>query len=217
MKSDTQIRDDVLAELRWDPAVNETDVGVIVKAGNVTLTGHLSSFAEKYAAERAVQRVIGVRGVAVELDVRLPLNRQRTDAEIAAAVERVIAWHTLIPAEKVHPRVEKGWVTLSGEAEWEYQRRAAEGAVRNLLGVTGVTNLITLKPRVKADIVEGRIREALERRADREARRIVVGVAGTAVTLRGRVHTLAERQAAQGAAWSAPGVTRVVNDILVEA
>lgn len=217
MKSDTQIRDDVLAELRWDPAVNETDVGVIVKAGNVTLTGHLSSFAEKYAAERAVQRVIGVRGVAVELDVRLPLSHQRTDAEIAAAVERVIAWHTLIPAEKVHPRVEKGWVTLNGEAEWDYQRRAAEGAVRNLLGVTGVTNLIALKPRVKADIVEGRIREALERQADREARRIEVGVAGTAVTLRGKVHTLAERQAAQGAAWSAPGVTRVVNDILVEA
>lgn len=217
MKSDTQIRDDVLAELRWDPAVNETDVGVIVKDGNVTLTGHLSSFAEKYAAERAVQRVLGVKGVAVELDVRLPSNHQRTDAEIAAAVERAIEWHTLIPTEKVHPKVEKGWVTLSGEAEWDYQRRAAEGAVRNLLGVTGVTNLITLKPRVKADVVEGKIREALERQADREAKKIEVGVAGTAVTLRGKVHSLAERYAAQGAAWSAPGVTRVVNDILVEA
>lgn len=217
MKSDTQIRDDVLAELRWDPAVNETDVGVIVKDGNVTLTGHLSSFAEKYAAERAVQRVLGVKGVAVELDVRLPSNHQRTDAEIAAAVERAIEWHTLIPTEKVHPKVEKGWVTLSGEAEWDYQRRAAEGAVRNLLGVTGVTNLITLKPRVKAGVVEGKIREALERQADREAKKIEVGVAGTAVTLRGKVHSLAERYAAQGAAWSAPGVTRVVNDILVEA
>lgn len=217
MKSDTQIRDDVLAELRWDPAVNPTDVGVIVKDGNVTLTGHLSSFAQKYAAERAVQRVIGVRGVAVELDVRLPSSHQRTDAEIAAAVERAIEWHTLIPTEKVHPKVEKGWVTLSGEAEWDYQRRAAEGAVRNLLGVTGVTNLITVKPRVKADIVEGRIREALERQANREAKKIEVGVAGTAVTLRGKVHSLAERHAAQGAAWSAPGVTRVINDILVEA
>ncbi|HZF84835.1 MAG TPA: BON domain-containing protein [Burkholderiaceae bacterium] len=217
MKSDTQIRDDVLAELRWDPAVNPTDVGVIVKDGNVTLTGHLSSFAQKYAAERAVQRVIGVRGVAVELDVRLPSSHQRTDAEIAAAVERAIEWHTLIPTDKVHPKVEKGWVTLSGEAEWDYQRRAAEGAVRNLLGVTGVTNLITVKPRVKADIVEGRIREALERQADREAKKIEVGVAGTAVTLRGKVHSLAERHAAQGAAWSAPGVTRVINDILVEA
>lgn len=217
MKSDTQIRDDVLAELRWDPAVNPTDVGVIVKDGNVTLTGHLSSFAQKYAAERAVQRVIGVRGVAVELDVRLPSSHQRTDAEIAAAVERAIEWHTLIPTDKVHPKVEKGWVTLSGEAEWDYQRRAAEGAVRNLLGVTGVTNLITVKPRVKADIVEGRIREALERQANREAKKIEVGVAGTAVTLRGKVHSLAERHAAQGAAWSAPGVTRVINDILVEA
>ena len=217
MKSDTQIRDDVLAELRWDPAVNPTDVGVIVKDGNVTLTGHLSSFAQKYAADRAVQRVIGVRGVAVELDVRLPSSHQRTDAEIAAAVERAIEWHTLIPTDKVHPKVEKGWVTLSGEAEWDYQRRAAEGAVRNLLGVTGVTNLITVKPRVKADIVEGRIREALERQANREAKKIEVGVAGTAVTLRGKVHSLAERHAAQGAAWSAPGVTRVINDILVEA
>ncbi|MDQ7954816.1 MAG: BON domain-containing protein [Pseudomonadota bacterium] len=217
MKSDTQIRDDVLAELRWDPAVNPTDVGVIVKDGNVTLTGHLSSFAQKYAAERAVQRVIGVRGVAVELDVRLPSSHRRTDAEIAAAVERAIEWHTLIPTEKVHPKVEKGWVTLTGEAEWDYQRRAAEGAVRHLLGVTGVTNLITVKPRVKADIVEGRIREALERQADREAKKIEVGVAGTAVTLRGKVHSLAERHAAQGAAWSAPGVTRVINDILVEA
>ncbi|MDQ7971285.1 MAG: BON domain-containing protein [Rhodocyclaceae bacterium] len=217
MKSDTQIRDDVLAELRWDPAVNPTDVGVIVKDGNVTLTGHLSSFAQKYAAERAVQRVIGVRGVAVELDVRLPSSHRRTDAEVAAAVERAIEWHTLIPTEKVHPKVEKGWVTLTGEAEWDYQRRAAEGAVRHLLGVTGVTNLITVKPRVKADIVEGRIREALERQADREAKKIEVGVAGTAVTLRGKVHSLAERHAAQGAAWSAPGVTRVINDILVEA
>ncbi len=217
MKSDAQLRNDVLAELRWDPVVNETDVGVIVKDGNVTLTGHLSSYAEKYAAERAAQRVNGVKGVAVELTVALPSLHKRTDAEIAAAVERAIEWHTLIPSDQVRPTVERGWVTLNGDAEWDYQRRAAEGAMRNLMGVTGVTNLIKLKPRVKADVVEGKIREALERQADREAKRIEVAVADSSVTLRGKVHSLSERYAAQSAAWSAPGVTRVVNDITVEA
>jgi osmotically-inducible protein OsmY len=217
MKSDSQIKNDVLAELEWDPMVNPTDVGVIVKDGVVTLTGHLASFAEKYAAERAVQRVNGVRAMAVELTVKLPALHERTDADIAIAAERAIEWNTFVPRDKVRPMVENGWITLNGEVEWEYQRRAAESAVRNLLGVTGVTSLVTVKPRVSAADIEKKIHDALARQADRESKHIEISVAGAQVTLQGSVHSWAERAAAQGAAWSAPGVSSVINHLRVHA
>lgn len=217
MKSDAQLRSDVVAELSFDPAVTATDVGVIVKDGVVTLTGHPASYAEKFAIERAAQRVKGVKALAIEMNVKLAAGYERTDADIAMAVERAIEWNVLVPDDKIHPMVEKGWVTLSGEVEWEFQRRAAEGAVRNLLGVTGVTNLVIIKPRVTPADVEKKIQEALERQADREARHVEVSVAGTQVTLRGKVSSWAERKAVQGAAWSAPGVASVINNLLVEA
>lgn len=215
MKSDTQLRDDVLAELKWDPIVNPTDVGVIVKDGVVTLTGHLASHAEKYAAERAAQRVGGVKALAVELSVKLPALDERSDADIATAAERAIEWNSLIPKDKIHILVEQGWVTLNGETEWDYQRRSAEASVRYLLGVTGVTNLVTIKPKVSAAGIEKKINEALARRAEREARHIDISVAGSQVTLEGSVHSWAERKAAQWAAWSAPGVSTVVNRLRV--
>lgn len=215
MKSDTQLRDDVLAELKWDPIVNATDVGVIVKDGVVTLTGHLASHAEKYAAERAAQRVGGVKALAVELNVKLPALDERSDADIATAAERAIEWNSLIPKDKIRILVEKGWVTLNGETEWDYQRRSAEASVRNLLGVTGVTNLVTIKPKVSAAGIEKKINEALARRAEREARHIDISVVGSQVTLEGSVHSWAERKAAQWAAWSAPGVSTVVNRLRV--
>lgn len=215
MKSDTQLRDDVLAELKWDPIVNATDVGVIVKDGVVTLTGHLTSHAEKYAAERAAQRVGGVKALAVELSVKLPALDERSDADIATAAERAIEWNSLIPKDKIRILVEKGWVTLNGETEWDYQRRSAEASVRNLLGVTGVTNLVTIKPKVSAAGIEKKINEALARRAEREARHIDISVTGSQVTLEGSVHSWAERKAAQWAAWSAPGVSTVVNRLRV--
>jgi osmotically-inducible protein OsmY len=217
MKSDAQLRSDVVAELTWDPAITATDVGVIVKDGVVTLTGHPSSHAEKYAIERAAQRVQGVKALAIEMPVKLATGYERTDADIAAAVERAIEWNVLVPDDKIHPMVEGGWVTLNGEVEWDYQRRAAEAGVRSLLGVTGVTNRVVVKPKFTAADVEKKIQEALERQADREARQIKIEVNGAHVTLSGKVRSWAERKAAQGAAWSAPGVANVVNNLLVEA
>lgn len=211
MKSDSELRNDVLAELKWDPMINAADVGVIVKEGVVTLTGHLASFAEKHAAERAVQRVSGVKALAVELAVKLPSSYERTDAEIAAAAERALEWNSMVPAGAVRMMVEKGWITLQGEVEWDYQRRAAESAVRCLYGVTGVTDQLTIKPRANAAGIQRQIQDALVRHASREAKHILVSVDRDRVTLEGSVHSWAERAAAQGAAWATPGVSTVVN------
>ena len=217
MKTDTQLRDDVMAELNWDPAVKASDIGVIAKDGVVTLTGHLSSYAEKYAVERAVQRVSGVKALAIEMKVQLAAAYERTDTDIATAAERALQWNVLVPDDKVRPMVEKGWITLSGEVAWDYQRSAAEKAVRDLLGVVGVTNLIKVVPQVTADDVKKSIHDALVRQADRESKAVEIAVDGSKVTLKGKVHSWAERTAAQGAAWSAPGVATVVNNLVVEA
>ncbi|UVH60705.1 BON domain-containing protein [Variovorax paradoxus] len=217
MKTDTQLRNDIQAELTWAPEVKTSDVGVIVKDGVVTLTGHLASHAEKYAVERAVQRVHGVKALAVELTVKLPFDNQRTDADIAMAVECALDWNALVPDDKIQPLVENGWITLAGEVEWGYQRSAAESAVRDLMGVTGVSNLVKVKPKVSPADVEKKIHDALSRQADREARQLAITVDGSQVTLRGTVHSWTERDAVQGAAWATPGVTVVVNDLLVDA
>jgi osmotically-inducible protein OsmY len=215
MKSDTQLKKDVEAELEWDAVVNANNVGVAVKDGVVTLSGHLDSFAEKYAAERAVQRVLGVKGLAVEVDVRLGSTAKRTDADIAIAAESALRWHALVPEDRIKVMVEKGWVTLSGEVDWDYQRNYAMKAVRPLTGVLGVTNSLTVKAQVTPANIRQRIHDALERQADREAKNIEVTVSGHTATLKGQVHSWAERSAAQGAAWSAPGITSVVNELRV--
>jgi len=219
MKSDAMLRSDIVAELNFDPAItmNATDIGVVVKDGVVTLSGHASSHSQKHAIERAVQRVKGVKALAVEMSVRLPAASERTDADIAKAAENALEWNVLVPDDAVHPMVEGGWITLSGGVEWAYQRRAAEVAVRHLMGVRGVTNMVEVKGRFTAVDVERKISDALKRQADREARHIQVLVDGAQVTLRGTVKSWAERRAAQGAAWSAPGVAKVVNNLLVEA
>lgn len=217
MKTDAALKTDVQEELAWDPAVKAGDIGVIVKDGVVTLTGHLDTFAQKYAAERAVRRVKGVKAIAMEVDVKIAAAHKRSDSEIADAVENALNWHVVVAPDQVQATVERGWVTLRGELEWDYQRRAIEKAIRPLLGVTGISNFITLRSRpVPADLHK-RIEDALARQAAREARRIDVAVDGSRVTLRGRVHSHAEREAAQGVAWSSPGVMEVVNDIVVEA
>ena len=217
MKTDTQLRNDIQAELTWAPEVKTSDVGVIVKDGVVTLTGHLASHAEKYAVERAVQRVHGVKALAVELTVKLPFDNQRTDADIAMAVECALDWNALVPDDKIQPLVENGWITLAGEVEWGYQRSAAESAVRDLMGVTGVSNLVKVKPKVSPADIEKKIHDALSRQADREARKLAITVNGSQVTLRGTVHSWTDRDAVQGAAWATPGVSMVVNDLLVDA
>ena len=216
MKTDIQLKNDILAELNWDPAVKATDIGVIVNDGVVTLTGHLSNYAEKHAVERAAQRVKGVKALAIDMTVRLESSHERSDADIALAAERALEWNVLVPDGKVQPIVEKGWITLHGELAWDYQRRAAEKAVRNMLGVVGVSNLIKVEPQVTPADVGKSIHDALARQADREARRVEITVDGSQVTLHGTVHSWAERAAVQGAAWSAPGVSSVVNNLVVE-
>lgn len=217
MKTDSDLKKDVLEELRWDPLVPEARVGVSVKDGVVTLTGHLDTYAEKIAAKRAVERVSGVKAVAVELEV-IPLGiHQQSDTEIAAAVEHALSWNTAIPQGRVKVTVEKGWVTLSGELDWNFQRRAVERIVRPLKGVVGIIDNIRLKVLPVPANLSARIEDALVRQAMREAKRVEVSMDGSVVTLRGQVHSWAERNAIEGATWSAPGVSRVNNHLNIEA
>lgn len=217
MKTDSEIKNDVLSELLWDPLISETKVGVTVNEGVVTLTGHLDTYAEKVAAKRAAERVSGVKAMALEIDVIPSGVHQRSDTEIALAVEHALSWNTSVPQDRVKVTVEKGWVTLKGDLDWNFQRRAVERMVRPLKGVTGITDNIGLKTLPVPLKLRERIQDALTRQAMREARRIEVTVEGSEVSLRGHVHSWAERNAAEGAAWSAPGVTRVNNQLLVEA
>lgn len=216
MKTDSELKRDVQSELLWDPLVPEAKVGVSVTEGVVTLTGHLDSYAEKVAARRAAERVGGVKAVAVELDV-VPIGpHQRSDTEIALAAEHALGWSTSVPQNRIKVAVENGWVTLSGEVDWNFQRRAAERMLRPLKGVVGITDKIQLKTMPIPINLKDRIQDALTRQAMREARRIEVAVDGSEVTLRGHVHSWAERNAAEGATWSAPGVSQVVNLLVVE-
>jgi len=215
--SDTDLQGDVLDELKWEPSVNAAHIGVSVKEGIVTLSGHVPSYMEKYAAERAAKRVHGVKAVANEIDVKLPGASQRTDEDIAAACVSALKAHIGVPHDKIKVTVSKGWVTLEGEVEWQYQRLAAEAAVRNLGGVVGLSNLTTIKPRVSPTELKSKIEDAFKRSAAVDASRITVEVEGRKVTLRGTVRSYAEKQEAERAAWAAPGVHSVENLISVEA
>ncbi len=215
MKTDTKIQQDVLDELKWEPSVNAADIGVEVKDGIVTLAGHVGSYAEKWDAERVAQHVSGVKALAVEIDVTLPGSSQRTDADIARAAENVMEWMTYSPKDGVRIKVEGGWITLSGEVEWEYQRRAAKNGVSQLMGVKGVSDLITIKPKTSLDTVKSGIEAALERRAKTDAKNIRVEVFGDRVTLTGTVHSWDERTLAEHSAWSAPGVQLVIDELVV--
>ena len=216
MESDATLKADVMAELNWDPVVKDAPVGVIVQDGVVTLTGHLRSHAQKRAVEHAVRRVKGVRALAVEMEVQLPAEHERTDADVALAAERALEWNVLVPDDKIRVLVENGAVTLSGQVEWQYQRQAVEDSVRDLMGVRSVANQVVVRPKFTPADVEAKIESALKRQAEREARQIEILANGSEVTLRGSVHSWAERRAAEGAAWSAPGVAHVVNNLLVD-
>jgi len=215
MKTDTQIQTDVLAELKWEPSVNAAQIGVEVKEGVVTLAGKVNSFSEKWDAERAARRVCGVKALAIEMDVTLPGSSQRSDADIAHSAVNVLEWMTYLPADAVEVVAEKGWITLSGEVDWEYQKQAAMGAVRHLMGVTGVSNQIVIRPRVLLSAVKSEIESALKRRAHVDAGNISVDIKGTDVTLTGTAHSLSERDSARHAAWGTPGVQNVVDRIVV--
>jgi osmotically-inducible protein OsmY len=214
-RTDAQIQSDVLAELRWEPRVQPNEVGVVVKNGVVTLTGWVDSYTKRWAAEEAAHRVRGVKAVANDLDVRLSSDVKRTDADIAQAVVRALEWDAFVSVDDLDVTVEKGWVTLKGEVEWQYQRQDAERVVRRLTGVTGVTNLIVVKPRVAASELKEKIEKALIRSVETDAKRINVEVDGDSVILTGTVKSWAERQEAERAAWAAPGVASVDNRITI--
>lgn len=215
MKNDRQLQKDILNELDWEPSVDASRIGVEVSDGVATLSGHVDSYTQKWAAERVAQRVAGIKSVAVELDVILPGPHQRNDTEIAQAAANAIDWNASIPKDAVRLVVEKGWVTLSGEVEWAFIRTAAETSVRNLYGVKGVVNNIAIHPRVEPRGVKTKIEAALYRRAHLDATGIVVDVKRGTVTLTGEVDSLAERNTIEWAAWSAPGVQKVVDNLVV--
>ncbi|WP_029001387.1 BON domain-containing protein [Azohydromonas australica] len=216
MKTDAELKKDVEDELDWDPAVNATALGVAVKDGVVTISGHLQTYPEKWAIQKAMRRVAGVKAVALELDVRLSPDHRRSDTDIAQAAEAALEQLSSIPGNAVRVMVDKGWVTLQGELEWDYQRRLVEKSVSHLRGVVGVSDDITLKHRPQPPDLAERIRKALVRRAEREARHIDIQTSGNgSVTLSGSVHSWAERSAAEGTVRSAPGVHWVTNQLKV--
>ena len=215
MKTDAQLQKDVTAELGWEPSINAAQIGVEVKDGIVTLAGHVCCYAEKWDAERAAQRVAGVKALTVEIEVKLPGTSTRTDVDVARSAENVLLWATDAAQGGVKVMVENGWITLSGEVDWDYQRQAAASAIRHLTGVRGVSCNIAVKPKVSSTAVKSDIEAALKRRAIHEAQKIGVEVHGTSVTLTGTAHSWSERELATHTAWGTPGVQYVVDEITV--
>jgi osmotically-inducible protein OsmY len=215
MSHDNQLQEAVLAELRWDPSVTAAHIGVAANAGIVTLTGHVNSYAEKHAAEMAARRVRGVKAVAEEIEVRLPFETDRSDDEIAAAAVDRLAWDVCVPRDAIKVKVENGWITLSGEVDWHYQRSAAEQDLLRLRGVVGVSNQVSIKPRVDVSNISDDIMHALHRSWFFDPKTITVSARGGKVRLVGTVKSLHDRQVAAATAWEAAGVTDVENDIVV--
>lgn len=213
--NDTTIYQDVLDELDFEPSIDAANIGVAVENGIVTLSGHVESYAEKAAAEAAVRRVKGVRAIAEEIQVRYPERKKHADDEIAARALKIISWDTALPDGAIGVTVQHGCVKLTGEVPWHFQRIAAENAVKKLGGVVAVANLVAIRPAASASDIRQRIENALRRNAEIEASGIKANVTGGDVTLQGDVHSWNERRAAEQAAWSVPGVTRVDNRIAV--
>jgi osmotically-inducible protein OsmY len=213
--SDAIIRQNVIDELDFDPSVDAAGIGVAVKDGIVTLSGHVPSFMHKHNAQNAAQRVRGVRAVAVELAVRLTDNSKKSDDEIAERALRIIAWMANA-GDAIKVVVDGGWVTLSGTVEWNYQKQEAERAVRRLAGVLGVENTIAVRPRVTTEDIKDRIAKALARSAEFESAGISVEVKDTTVTLKGAVRGWRDRRVAEEAAWATPGVTQVRDELMLQ-
>lgn len=208
--TDSQLRQDVVDELDFEPSVNAAQVGVTAKNGVITLTGHVGSYAEKVAAEEAARRVNGVQAIAQEIEVRYPSDKKMADDEIAARALSVLKWNAVVPYNSVQVKVQSGWVTLLGEVNWQFERVAAESGIRRLSGVAGVLNEIKLKPRPEPSDIKRKIEEALKRSAEVEAKTIqVTSLGGGKIALEGKVHDWQEREAVKRAAWSTAGVSSI--------
>lgn len=216
MTSDFQIQKNVMEQLKWEPFLNASEIGVAVKNGIVTLSGHVDSYAKKLTAENAAKKVAGVKAIAEDLQIGVSPAFAKTDTEIAEAVVNALKWHSAVREEKIKMKVEDGNVRLDGEVEWDYQRRNAETAIENLNGVRSVTNLITVKPKASPQDIEQKINAAFHRSATIDAEKIHAGVVGSKVILRGTVRSYAEKKDAENAAWSAPGISYVENKINIE-
>lgn len=212
MNDDHKLKQDILAELAWEPSISADHIGVTAKEGVVTLTGHVESYWQKQAAERAASRVQGVKALAEELEIRLPFNIKRSDEEIAAAAVSRLSWDISVPKDAAKVKVEKGFVTLTGQVDWHYQKDSAADAIRSLSGVTGVANQITTKPRPNTATISDDIMHALHRSWFFDDN-IKVSAEGGKVHLTGSVDSWTDRQTAASTAWAAPGTTSVVNDI----
>lgn len=215
MKTDLEIQKNVMEELKWDSYIKASDIGVAVTNGIVTLTGYVDNFSKKKAAENAALRVAGVKAVAEEIKVKLGDSFQKTDTEIAQAVLNALKWHSSIPDDKIKVKVENGWVTLDGEVNWLYEKDAVKHAVENLLGVKGVSNLITISSKVNTSDVKSKILAAFHRSASIDSDNIFVENIGNKVVLKGTVRSYAEKQDAEHAAWNATGVSIVENKLEV--
>ena len=212
---DSEIRRKVIAELDWDPSIDPSAVGVAVKDGVVTLSGSVISYWQKKEAERVSKRVRGVKAVAEDLTIKLPGAAERSDTDIAQSVVSGLRFNVAVPPDRIQVTVENGWVTLEGEVEWQHQKNTVEYAIKYLMGVKGVTNSITIKPRVSAADVKAKIENAFARRAQLDANQIKVESTDSKVILRGSVHSWDEREQAEQAAWAAPGVSKVENNVMV--
>ena len=215
MKTDAEIKEDVLDELAWQPNVDETEIGVIVDKGIVTLNGVVDSYSKKLNAEKAVKSVVGVKALANDIEVKYGDAYKKTDKEIAKAVVNALEWNSSIPEEDISVKVEDGWVYLTGEVEWEYQKSAAKRAVQNLMGVRSVINNLSIKQDIKPLEVKNLIKKAFERSAELDANNITVISDGHNVTLKGKVHSIKEKEDAETAAYRAPGVYHVNNELKV--
>jgi VCBS repeat-containing protein len=217
MKTDAELQRDVQNQLNWEPIVTAAQIGVTAKDGVVTLTGNVPSYFEKIEAEHVVGRVAGVKGIAEELQVNLPAFSQRTDADIAGSALNALAWDVSVPRDQTQVMVENGWVTLAGQMDWYYQKSAAQNAVRHLMGVKGVSNSITLKPKdsTTAADIKTTIEAAFKRSAVMDAHKIIVNVRDGRVTLSGKARTWAEKEEAGYTAWGAAGVASVDNEVVV--
>lgn len=216
MKTDVEIQNDVIEELRWEPLLNASEIGVAVKDGIVTLSGVVSTFGKKIAAENAAKRVYGVKAVAEDIEVKLVEGGRKNDTEIAGAVMNALKWHSAVQENKIQVKVENGWVTLEGEVEWEFQKAAARSMVQDLSGVVGILNKIRIVPSVKAEDIKRKISAAFHRSATLDAEKIHLDISGSKVTLTGKVRSFVEKRDAERAAWLAPGVDKVDNRLEID-